>query len=1290
MASVTTVTWTGNQDIDGLLTGYKWAQTSLTYSFPADGSFYGSHYATTNTQNTTGFAQLNAAQQGAARSVLAQYQAVSGLTFTEMEETATQHATLRQAQSGVSRTADSYNPNPSFADAESGDSWFSSYRTWYLDPVKGSYGYLTFLHEIGLALGLRDNTTGTLLTYAHDSMEYSVETYRSYVGAAVNGYQNEAWSYAQSIMIADIAAIQQMYGANYNTNSSNTVYSWSATTGEQFINGAGQGAPGGNKIFQTIWDGNGVDTYDFSNYATNLSVDLRAGGWTTVSTAQLADLGGVTAPGAHIAAGNIANAWLYDNDARSLIENAAGGSGNDSIVGNQANNVLTGGAGTDVLYGLAGNDTVDGGLGSDTAVFTGARSNYRVSRGENGSLYITDLRAGSPDGSDVLVSVENLQFSDGVFSPSALGIAAPIANATTVTLVHGQAVPASWMFSTSTPYIQQYRFFEAAVPGGGAFVLSGVAQAANANITVDAGDLANLTYQSGNASDQLWVQVFDGVQWSGWTQLSVNLINHAPAVTSSDVVANKGQSFAVSSLFGVSDADVNDSVVKYQFWDSTTGPSSGSFMINGVSQDAGRAIDVSAAQLAGTVFQSRSGMDQLWVRVSDGLDWSAWQQFNVTAPVDRAANVTVENIGVAMNYTLGANQLFSSSDPDGDTVTQYEFWDSSADATSGHFNVGGVAQAAGQAIGVTASSINNVTFTSPSAPGTDQLWVRAFDGVLWSEWKSFAVTAPVVLAPKVVVADTTIAKNGSILAADLFHASVPYSSETVTAYQLWDDASGANSGYFVVNGVAQTAGQAIDVSASNLAHTYFQANEASSDSLWVRAATGNTWSNWVHFTVYAPDAAPVVTAADLIATKGETFQAADLFDAVDSDAGDTISQYQFWDSTANGDSGYFAINDVRQGSNQSITVNASDLANTVFQSGSGTDQLWVRAFDGQIWSDWKGFNVVAPINHAPVSVASNQIVAKNATVAASSLFTVVDQDSDTIAGYQFWDSTAGANSGHFSINGVQQAANVAIDVAGSQLSQVSFSAKAGSVDDLWVRAFDGVSWSNWQPFSVSAPNHAPIATVGNLTASKGQEFSASQLFSVSDADAGDTVVKYQLWDSTVDSHSGSFVVDGVTQGAGLAIDVSAAQLAGTTFQSGSGADQLWVRAFDGQDWGDWKGFTVAAPIDHAPVVTAGNVALSAGQTVTASSLFSVSDVDLSDQVVKYQFWDGTAGSSTGHFAVNGAEQATGSAITVLAADLAHASFVAGTGANDQLWVRASDGAVWSDWTEFHVTSSAHA
>ena len=169
-------------------------------------------------------------------------------------------------------------------------------------------------------------------------------------------------------------------------------------TGQAFIDGVGQGAPAGNKIFMTLWDGGGSDTYDFSNYATNLTVNLAPGGWTTTSATQLASLGG-----GHIAIGNIANALLYQGNTASLIENAIGGSGNDTITGNSADNHLTGGAGNDVL---------DGGTGNDTAVYTGLLANYLRTENPDGTWTITDLRSGTPDGTDTLKSIEYLQFAD--------------------------------------------------------------------------------------------------------------------------------------------------------------------------------------------------------------------------------------------------------------------------------------------------------------------------------------------------------------------------------------------------------------------------------------------------------------------------------------------------------------------------------------------------------------------------------------------------------------------------------------------------------------------------------------------------------------------------------------------------------------------------------------------------------------------------------------------------------------------------------------------------------------
>ena len=96
---------------------------------------------------------------------------------------------------------------------------------------------------------------------AHDDSEYTVMSYRSYVGAADTGFlTNEDYGYAQTYMANDILAFQTLYGANYSTHSENTVYSWNPTTGQASINGVAQLAPGGgtggtaNRVFETIWD----------------------------------------------------------------------------------------------------------------------------------------------------------------------------------------------------------------------------------------------------------------------------------------------------------------------------------------------------------------------------------------------------------------------------------------------------------------------------------------------------------------------------------------------------------------------------------------------------------------------------------------------------------------------------------------------------------------------------------------------------------------------------------------------------------------------------------------------------------------------------------------------------------------------------------------------------------------------------------------------------------------------------------------------------------------------------
>ncbi len=401
MPAVSSVGRTGVSNIDGVLSGVKWATGTLTFSFPSSASFYGSGYP--NGETSTNFEAFTALQQAQTRKVLNMVSAVTKMSFVEVTESHTVHGDLRYAESDAPGTAWGYYPTTS---AAGGDMWFNNSKNWYDNPLTGTYGYLTIMHETGHALGLKHahEASGgfSAMPLNQDSLEYSVMSYRSYVGGPATGYTVGSTSFPQTLMMNDIAALQHMYGANYTTNSGDTVYRWNPSTGEMSINSVGQGAPAGNKVFMTVWDGGGNDTYDFSNYSSAMTVRLDPGAWSTISTVQLASLGG-----GKYAAGNIANALLHQGNMASMIENAIGGSGADSLIGNALDNRLT---------GNGGNDTLDGGNGIDTAVYSGLKSNYSLTKKNDGSWTITDLRSGSPDGTDTLKNMELVQFADGIHS----------------------------------------------------------------------------------------------------------------------------------------------------------------------------------------------------------------------------------------------------------------------------------------------------------------------------------------------------------------------------------------------------------------------------------------------------------------------------------------------------------------------------------------------------------------------------------------------------------------------------------------------------------------------------------------------------------------------------------------------------------------------------------------------------------------------------------------------------------------------------------------------------------
>ncbi|MBM3572262.1 MAG: hypothetical protein FJX52_07875, partial [Alphaproteobacteria bacterium] len=290
-------------------------------------------YATATDRNN--FQAFNDAQKAAAVSALNHFSEVANIRFVEVSGSGYGGAIRfgTNNQRGIGSGYANY-PTDQTVDPTGGDIYLANDQTTNSDMTVGSWGYVTMMHEIGHAVGLKhpgNYNAGSPAGTGGDPPYLSAQD--DHAGNTLMSYNPHISRLnVSTLMQYDMQALQYVYGANTVTRAGNTTYTFTKAS------------------IETIWDGGGTDTIDTTAISAGTKIDLRAGHFSSIGTNGYGDLvsnGVMIAPGV-------------------TIENARTGAGNDSITGNGADNALSGGAGNDDIKGLAGNDTLDGGSGSDT------------------------------------------------------------------------------------------------------------------------------------------------------------------------------------------------------------------------------------------------------------------------------------------------------------------------------------------------------------------------------------------------------------------------------------------------------------------------------------------------------------------------------------------------------------------------------------------------------------------------------------------------------------------------------------------------------------------------------------------------------------------------------------------------------------------------------------------------------------------------------------------------------------------------------------------------------------
>jgi hypothetical protein len=186
-----------------------------------------------------------------------------------------------------------------------------------------------------------------------------------------------------------------------------------------------------------------------------------------------------------------------------------------------------------------------------------------------------------------------------------------------------------------------------------------------------------------------------------------------------------------------------------------------------------------------------------------------------------APSVSAQNFVVSVNESVSVSSYFTVSNLSGDVI-QYAFEDFGGG--SGHFSVGGIAQADGQIISVSASSLSSVQYFGGTSPGSDTLKIGVHDLTTNSyDWSSPVVATTTGFTSGALIDGLTTDQQLELIYVGYFNR-VP----DVPGFQFWEGQ--------LTN--AEVQGQSVATAMTNIANAF--APQLETDALYPILTPGVT------------------------------------------------------------------------------------------------------------------------------------------------------------------------------------------------------------------------------------------------------------------------------------------------------------------------------------------------------------------------------------------------------------------------------------------------------------------